>query len=119
MTASLAMRKTFPRRPRKPFAALMTFLCEARAMTPRLTRGMARLLSVRQHRLQGALVRWMGCRRAAEVTLTFLRFNLPLASFLKRFAAPLFVLSFGMMLPFDIAPGASHGRLLEPGQLLV
>src|SRR5215216_5459118 len=74
MTASLAIRNTFLRRPRKPFACCSTFLCEARAMTPRLTRGMARLLSVRQHRLQGALVRWMGCRRAAEVTLTFLGF---------------------------------------------
>src|SRR5512132_2202830 len=44
MTASLAMRKTFLRRPRKPLARARTFLWRARAVTPRLTRGMADLL---------------------------------------------------------------------------
>src|SRR3977135_3661765 len=44
------MRKTLPRRPRKPLACLRTFLWRARAVTPRLTLGMARSLSrVRQH----------------------------------------------------------------------
>src|SRR5688500_600929 len=48
-----------------------------------------------------------------------LRLNLPLASFLKRFAAPLLVLSFGMVLPFsDIAPGAPCGRLWGPDNYL-
>src|SRR5437763_7662741 len=40
MTASFAMRKTFLRRPRKPLARARTFLWRARAVTPRLTRGM-------------------------------------------------------------------------------
>src|SRR5215217_2258514 len=44
MTASLAMRKTFLRRPRKPLARARTFLWRARAVTPRLTRGMGNLL---------------------------------------------------------------------------
>src|SRR5882672_11200138 len=40
ITASLAMLKTLPRRPRNPLAWRMTFLCLACAVTPRLTRGM-------------------------------------------------------------------------------
>src|SRR5574339_568042 len=44
------MRYTFLRRPRKPLAWLRTFLWRARAVTPRLTLGMARSLRrVRQH----------------------------------------------------------------------
>src|SRR4051812_21862775 len=38
--ACLAMRKTLPRRSRKPLARARTFLWRARAVTPRLTRGM-------------------------------------------------------------------------------
>src|ERR1039457_5681941 len=44
MTASLAMRKTFLRRPRKPLASARTFLWRAWAVTPRLTRGVESLL---------------------------------------------------------------------------
>src|SRR5688572_20563997 len=66
------MRKTFLRRPRKPFAAFSTFLCAARAVTPRLTRGMSRLLLVGQHRLQGALVGRVSHRGAAQMALTLL-----------------------------------------------
>src|SRR4051812_4640512 len=42
-----------------------------------------------------------------------LRLNLPLASFLKRFAAPLLVFNFGMGATpvFSLAPGAPCGRL--------
>src|SRR3954462_15882282 len=50
ITACLAIRYTFFLRPRKPFACLRTFLWRARAVTPRLTLGMARSLRrVRQH----------------------------------------------------------------------
>src|SRR4051812_48424772 len=40
MTACLAILYTLPRRPRKPFDFSRTFLCRARAVTPRLTLGM-------------------------------------------------------------------------------
>src|SRR5947207_10067612 len=44
------MRKTFFLRPRNPFACLKTFLWRARAVTPRLTLGMALSSArVRQH----------------------------------------------------------------------
>ena len=43
ITASLAIRNTLPRRPRKPLAAFRTFLCALRAITPRLTLGMVYL----------------------------------------------------------------------------
>src|SRR6478752_285924 len=50
ISACFAMRKTFLRRPRKPLVCLKTFLWRARAVTPRLTLGMARSLGrVRQH----------------------------------------------------------------------
>src|SRR5690606_13688906 len=44
------MRKTLPRRPRKPLARARTFLCRARAVTPRLTRGILLLLVRRDYR---------------------------------------------------------------------
>src|SRR5437763_17080280 len=44
-----------------------------------------------------------------------LRLNLTLASFLKRFAAPLLVFIFGITTPvFSLAPGAPCGRLWSP-----
>src|SRR3954471_9201647 len=50
ITACLATRYALPRRPRNPLACLRTFLWRARAVTPRLTLGMARSLRrVRQH----------------------------------------------------------------------
>src|SRR5687768_1493247 len=65
--------------------------------------------------------------------LALLRLNLPLASFLKRFAAPLLVFIFGMTTPcFVGAPlhdknvvpatpsaGRSLRETLEPGRLLI
>src|ERR1019366_7005892 len=48
MTASLAIRNTLLRRPRKPLARAVTFLWLARAVTPRLTLGMAYLLTRRE-----------------------------------------------------------------------
>src|SRR6267378_2642656 len=74
MTASLGIRKTFLRRPRNPFACRSTFLCAARAITPRFTRGMTRLPLVRQHRLQGALIGIVNHRRTAQMALTLLSF---------------------------------------------
>jgi len=41
ITACLATRKTLLRRRVKPAALAMTFLCRARAVTPRLTLGMS------------------------------------------------------------------------------
>src|SRR5689334_15161527 len=63
------MRKTFLRRPRKPLAFCSTFLWAARAVTPRLTRGMAVSL-VRQHHVDGTPVCVMDAGAAAQVTLT-------------------------------------------------
>src|SRR3954471_16288307 len=82
MTASLAMRKTFLRRPRKPLARTRIFLWRARAVTPRLTRGMELLLrkwlsrrradlqaGERQHLRHVTHVRVMDAGRAAQVAL--------------------------------------------------
>src|SRR5918999_5899572 len=132
MTASLAMRKTFLRRPRNPLAALSTFLCAARAVTPRLTLGMARLL-VGQHRLQGALVGWMGRGRAAQMTLALLgllredvaqvraaALELAAGELLEtlRRAALGFEFRHGLLL-FSYSAGRSARRLVKPGQLLL
>src|SRR6478735_12775882 len=70
------MRKTLPRRPRKPLARARTFLCRARAVTPRLTRGMCVLLlrlglqaGERQHLRHVTHVGLMDGSRAAQVAL--------------------------------------------------
>src|SRR5438477_3842410 len=64
------MRKTFFLRPRKPFACLKTFLWRARAVTPRLTLGMARSLRrVRQHRADGRRVGLVHPAAAAHLAL--------------------------------------------------
>src|SRR5690349_10534759 len=70
------MRKTLPRRPRKPLARARTFLWRARAVTPRLTRGMCLLLvrlgleaGERQHLRHVTHVGLMDGRRAAQVAL--------------------------------------------------
>src|SRR3569833_2569806 len=62
ITASLAMRKTLPRRPRKPLARARTFLWRARAVTPRLTRGMCFLLVRRGAEAGGGRRRRRGAR---------------------------------------------------------
>src|SRR5438132_9562445 len=64
------MRQTFLRRPRKPLACLKTFLWRARAVTPRLTLGMARSLRrVRQHRADGSRVGLVDPAAAAHLAL--------------------------------------------------
>src|SRR5262245_19634862 len=68
MTASLAMRNTFLRRPRNPLARCMTFLWAARAVTPRFTLGMA-VSSVGQHHAHRSPVRSMHFTAAAQVPL--------------------------------------------------
>src|SRR5438552_3231871 len=131
MTASLAMRNTLPRRPRKPFALARTFLCFARAVTPRFTRGICRLLLVRQHRLQGVLVSGVGHDRAAQMTLTLGRFlgedvaqictaalELAAGELLETLRRAAFRLHFrhGLLL-FSYSAGRSWRRLLRPRQL--
>src|SRR3990172_9181024 len=70
ITASLATRKTLAGRGRKPLAFLRTFLWRARAVTPRLTLGMARSSAgVRQHRAHRALVAVVDVGGAAQVAL--------------------------------------------------
>src|SRR5262245_19233409 len=69
MTACLATRKTFFRRPRKPLACAMTFLCLACAVTPRFTRGIEWSSAVGKHYAHRALVRIVDLRRAAQMTL--------------------------------------------------
>src|SRR3990172_5750760 len=70
ITASLATRKTLPRGPRKPLDFLRTFLWRARAVTPRLTLGMARpSAGVRQHRAHRALVAAVDVGGAAQLAL--------------------------------------------------
>src|SRR6186997_2426546 len=68
MTASLAMRNTFLRRPRNPLARWMTFLWEARAVTPRFTLGMAASL-VGQHHAYRSPVRGVHFAATAQVPL--------------------------------------------------
>src|SRR6478752_8175199 len=132
MTASLATRNTFLRRPRKPFACCRTFLCAARATTPRFTLGMSRLLSVRKHRVQRALVRWMGGRGAAQMAFTLLRL---LREDVAQIRAAALELAAGEFLEtlrraalrlqlrhdcscFSLAPGAPAGDL-KPGHYLL
>src|SRR5712672_4401283 len=68
ITACLATRYTLPRRPRNPFAFFRTFLWRARAVTPRLTLGMARSSTrVRQHRADGPLVAVVNVGGAAQL----------------------------------------------------
>src|SRR6266849_3638946 len=112
ITASLAMLKTLPRRPRNPLAWAMTFLCLARAVTPRLTRGMAALLYA-----YGSIARTcclsVGCTSAVPrkwrlFLVVFLvrmwrlnaceRLILPPARILKRLAALRLVFSLGIAL---------------------
>src|SRR6187402_3139897 len=73
MTASLAMRYTLPRRPRNPLACSRTFLCRARAVTPRLTLGIARSLRVRHHGAHRIHVGAMDLGGAATLTLGLCR----------------------------------------------
>src|SRR5580692_11722639 len=72
-TACLAMRMVFLRRPKKPLAALSTFLCLAWEVTPRLTRAMIQIsgkgLAVRQEEfLDLVAVGLEQHRRAAQIT---------------------------------------------------
>src|SRR3954468_9813534 len=109
ITASLAMRKTALRRPRKPLACSRTFLCRARAVTPRLTLGMAAPYAYGSMALtESRLVLWISavprnCRLLFVVFLVRMwrlnaieRLMLPLPRTWKRFFAPLFVFIFGM-----------------------
>src|SRR5215470_14393904 len=112
ITASLAMLKTLPRRPRKPLAFRMIFLCLACAVTPRLTLGMA---APRQ--AYGSIARtcfWsVECTSAVPrrwrlfLVVFFVRIwrlnawerlMLPPERILKRFAALRLVLSLGIAL---------------------
>src|SRR6185295_2064796 len=64
------MRNTFLRRPRNPLACLKTFLWRARAVTPRLTLGMARSsVRVRQHGPHGCRIGVVDRAAAAHVAL--------------------------------------------------
>src|SRR3954469_22525005 len=63
------MRKTLPRRPRKPLDCRRTFLWRARAVTPRLTLGMAGSLRVGQHRTDGARIRRIDGALAPQLAL--------------------------------------------------
>src|SRR5689334_14815104 len=62
------MRNTFLRRPRNPLARWITFLWAARAVTPRLTLGMA-VSSVGQHHAHRGPVRGVHFGTPAQVTL--------------------------------------------------
>src|SRR5438067_13076348 len=68
------MRYTALRRPRKPLAWTRTFLCRARAVTPRLTLGMVVSLRVGQHGFDRIQVRAVDCSRTTQLPFAFGRF---------------------------------------------
>src|SRR5450755_2895043 len=146
MTASLAMRNTFLRRPRKPLARASTFLWRARAVTPRLTRGMelspSEVVEARadQRPANGSICAMWPMFVLSTVTaprrwrLFFVdffvrmwrlnawpRLTVPPGRTRNRFAALFFVFILGMIAPSSIAAAGAAGisRRLASLQSLV
>src|SRR5882672_4955293 len=131
ITASLAMLKTLPRRPRNPLAWRMTFLCLACAVTPRLTRGMVAPLyaygSIARTRCLSVECTPAVPRKWRLFFVVFFvrmwrlnaceRLMLPPERVLKRFAALRLVFIFGIctISCFGMAPGGSNGALSDLG----